>query len=316
MSVIRSAGLRGFRDDRRGARAATPRRTPRRPVCRSRRWTPTTCWCPTWRWPRSSRSPRASSTGPTSGCSSPAGRTSACSAPLALAIQNSPDARRRARVHVAVPLRARAVAQPQPGPRPVRRPGRGGAALRHWRRATWRRCRAPTSGSGSCTGPSSRWWTSATGCAPWSCPTGRRRRWTVYEEFFGVPVRVARPAAMLRVPSGLAGRSLAGGDPSIRRLALAFLDQQAAESGPNLVPKVRGRSSSPSAPRPPTSSRSPGCSRMHPRTLQRRLADEGTDVRRDPRRGAPAAGPSLPDHHRHAAQPGRGAASASPSSRR
>ena len=99
---------------------------------------------------------------------------------------------------------------------------------------------------------------------------------SAYEEFFGVPVRVARPAALLRVPGSLAGASLAGGDPSIRRLALAFLAQQAAESGPNLTPKVRG-----------AVQQSLGTSRtdigsvssllaMHPRTLQRRLAEEGT----------------------------------------
>ena len=99
---------------------------------------------------------------------------------------------------------------------------------------------------------------------------------SVYEAFFGVPVRVRRPSAMLRVPSDLAGRPVTGGDPSIRRLALAFLDQQAAESGPNLVPKVRG-----------AVQQSLGTARadidsvarlltLHPRTLQRRLAEEGT----------------------------------------
>lgn len=98
----------------------------------------------------------------------------------------------------------------------------------------------------------------------------------VYERFFGVPVRVARPAAMLRVPRDLAGRSLVGGDPSIRRLALAFLDQQAAESGPNLVPKVRGAVQQ-SLGTAPTDIESVGrLLALHPRTLQRRLADEGT----------------------------------------
>ena len=110
---------------------------------------------------------------------------------------------------------------------------------------------------------------------------------SVYESFFGVPVRVGKPAAMLRVPSSLAAQPLTGGDPSIRRLALAFLDQQAAESGSNLVPKVRG-----------AVQQSLGTARadidsvarllaLHPRTLQRRLAEEDTtfaeildDVRR------------------------------------
>jgi AraC-like DNA-binding protein len=98
----------------------------------------------------------------------------------------------------------------------------------------------------------------------------------VYEEFFGVPVRVGRPAAMLRVPTGLAGRSLAGGDPSIRRLALAFLAQQAAESGPNLVPKVRGAVQQSLGTAPADIESVARLLAMHPRTLQRRLADEGT----------------------------------------
>ncbi len=109
----------------------------------------------------------------------------------------------------------------------------------------------------------------------------------VYEEFFGVQVRVARPSAMLRVPSGLAGQSLAGGDPSIRRLALAFLDQQAAESGPNLVPKVRGAIQQSLGTAPADLESVARLLALHPRTLQRRLADEGTgfgavldDVRR------------------------------------
>ena len=118
----------------------------------------------------------------------------------------------------------------------------------------------------------------------------------------------ARPAALLRVPSALADRSLAGGDPGLRRLALAFLDQQAAESGPNLVPKVRGAVQQSLGTAPPTSRRSPGCSAMHPRTLQRRLAEEGASFAGHPRRRAAPARPPLPDDDRHAAQPGRRAA--------
>ena len=98
----------------------------------------------------------------------------------------------------------------------------------------------------------------------------------VYEAFFGVPVRVGRPAAMLRVPSSLGGRPVTGGDPSIRRLALAFLDQQAAESGSNLAAKVRGavRQSLGTA---PVDIASVGrLLAVHPRTLQRRLVEEQT----------------------------------------
>ena len=108
-----------------------------------------------------------------------------------------------------------------------------------------------------------------------------------YEEFFGVPVRVARPVAMLRVPSSLAGASLTGGDPSIRRLALAFLAQQAAQSGPEVGPKVRGAVQQSLGTAPTDIGSVARLLAMHPRTLQRRLAEEGTsfaeivdDVRR------------------------------------
>ena len=108
-----------------------------------------------------------------------------------------------------------------------------------------------------------------------------------HEEFFGTTVRIARPAALLRVPSELATRSLHGGDPALRRLALAFLDQQAAESGPNLVPKVRGAVQQSLGTAPADIESVARLLAMHPRTLQRRLADEGSgfagildDVRR------------------------------------
>jgi AraC-like DNA-binding protein len=98
----------------------------------------------------------------------------------------------------------------------------------------------------------------------------------VYEEFFGVPVRVARPAAMLRVPRSLAAKPLTGGDEVVRRMALAALAEQAAVAGPNLAPRVRGAIQQSMGTAPADIGAVARLLALHPRTLQRRLADEGT----------------------------------------
>ena len=110
---------------------------------------------------------------------------------------------------------------------------------------------------------------------------------SVYEAFFGVPVRVGRPAAALRVPRSLGDRPLAGGDENVRRLALAFLAEQAIESGPGLAQRVRRALQQSLGTAPPEIGAVARMLSLHPRTLQRRLADEGTtfasildDVRR------------------------------------
>lgn len=110
----------------------------------------------------------------------------------------------------------------------------------------------------------------------------------VYERFFGVAVRPGRAAALLRVPATLAARPLHGGDDALRRLALAFLAQSGPGGGPEVSPRVRAIVGQSLGTGVPTVSGAAHLLSMHPRTLQRRLADEGTsfgaildDARRD-----------------------------------
>ena len=97
-----------------------------------------------------------------------------------------------------------------------------------------------------------------------------------YEEFFGARVRFDRPAAMLRLPSSLGALPIAGRDEAVRRLALEFLDRQSPTTDDRLTPRVHG------AVRPLLGTGTPGLVAvarllgLHPRTLQRRLAVEGT----------------------------------------
>ncbi|WP_024802562.1 AraC family transcriptional regulator [Nocardia sp. BMG51109] len=118
---------------------------------------------------------------------------------------------------------------------------------------------------------------------PYRPPAAR----AVYEEFFGAPVRFERPAAVLRVPSSLTTRAVAGGDETLRRLALAFLAEQSAGAGASVEPKVRAAVRQLLGTATPEISTVARLLTMHPRTLQRRLAAEGTsfaavldDVRR------------------------------------
>ncbi len=97
-----------------------------------------------------------------------------------------------------------------------------------------------------------------------------------YEELFGAAVRFGRPAALLRVPSSLLSRPLHGVDGTLRARALDFLSRRAPEPGPAVTARVRvvldqalGTGSAELA----------DVARVlavHPRTLQRALAAEGT----------------------------------------
>ncbi len=110
---------------------------------------------------------------------------------------------------------------------------------------------------------------------------------SVYERFFGAPVRAGRRDALLRVPSSLAARRLSGGDEQLHRLAMEFLAQQTATTGSSVVPTVRAAVKQLLGTTPPEIGVVAGLLAMHPRTLQRRLSAEGTtfaavldDVRR------------------------------------
>ncbi|MCH1866176.1 AraC family transcriptional regulator [Nocardioides sp. CFH 31398] len=110
---------------------------------------------------------------------------------------------------------------------------------------------------------------------------------STYEEFFGARVRFDRPVALLRLPSSLRALPLAGRDDTVRRVALDYLARQVPAPGQDLTPRVRGavrQLLGTTAPEVGVVSR---LLDLHPRTLQRRLADEGTsftavtdDVRR------------------------------------
>lgn len=95
----------------------------------------------------------------------------------------------------------------------------------------------------------------------------------VYEQFFGTQVRIGRPAAMLRVPRSLAERSLSRGDEHLRHLALAFL---AERSRSDLLPQVRAAVRQSLGTAPPEIGAVARMLTVHPRTLQRRLRAEGT----------------------------------------
>ena len=109
-----------------------------------------------------------------------------------------------------------------------------------------------------------------------------------YTDFFGAEVRFGRPASLLRVPRSLLDRPLAGVDGTLRDIALDYLHSHFPEPGRVVAPQVRttiDRMLGTSPPRIDSAARLLG---MHARTLQRRLAAEGTsfeslldDARRD-----------------------------------
>lgn len=99
---------------------------------------------------------------------------------------------------------------------------------------------------------------------------------SVYEEFFGARVRFGRPAALLRLPSSLGDLPLAVHDESVRQMALDFLERQSPAGNVLLTSRTEG------ALQQLLGTGSAGIDDvarlldLHPRTLQRRLADEGT----------------------------------------
>lgn len=98
----------------------------------------------------------------------------------------------------------------------------------------------------------------------------------VYEEFFGVPVRLGRPAALLRLPAALAGLPMPHGDDRLHDLALAYLAGQAPQPQSDLVTQVRAAVRQSLGTVHPDIDAVAGLLNLHPRTLQRRLSREGT----------------------------------------
>lgn len=96
-----------------------------------------------------------------------------------------------------------------------------------------------------------------------------------YEQAFGAPVRFNAPEALSRIPAGLLKQPLGSVDATLRQLALAYLSRQQPQPGAVVSSKVRGvlRQSLGTG-----STDIVDIARtlaVHPRTLQRQLADEG-----------------------------------------
>ncbi|MEX5293994.1 AraC family transcriptional regulator [Kocuria sp. CPCC 205268] len=96
-----------------------------------------------------------------------------------------------------------------------------------------------------------------------------------YERFFGAPVRTGRPEVLLRIPTSTLARPLHG-DAGVRQVALAFLDTQLPGSGSAWAPRVRGVLVQLLGTTAPEIGAVARVLELHPRTLQRRLAEEGT----------------------------------------
>lgn len=111
-----------------------------------------------------------------------------------------------------------------------------------------------------------------------------------YLDFFGVDVRFGSGTAALRVERQLLDAQFAGADEGIRRFAIEYLARQYPDPSSTVAVQVRRvlAGSLGVAVAVPSLGSSARLLRMHPRTLQRRLAQEGTtheaildDVRRE-----------------------------------
>jgi AraC-like DNA-binding protein len=112
---------------------------------------------------------------------------------------------------------------------------------------------------------------------------------STYKSFFGAPVRVDRPVALLRVPASIHRQPLSGGgNVHLRHLAEAFLAEQLPDRNSRATaPRVRAAIQQTLGTASTDITSVAAMLSMHPRTLQRRLASEKTsfatlldDVRR------------------------------------
>jgi AraC-like DNA-binding protein len=99
---------------------------------------------------------------------------------------------------------------------------------------------------------------------------------STYEDYFRAPVRVNRPVAALRVPSSIGALPIAGSEGSVHQLALAYLTEQRAGDGSNVVARVSAAVRLALGPTPPDIVEIARVLAMHPRTLQRQLATENS----------------------------------------
>lgn len=97
-----------------------------------------------------------------------------------------------------------------------------------------------------------------------------------YDEFFGARVRFGRPHALLRLPVSLGALPLTGRDEALRRLALDFLVRQEPAGTDPVTAQVRGTVRQLLGTTPPELGAVARFLGLHPRSLQRRLAEEGS----------------------------------------
>jgi AraC-like DNA-binding protein len=108
-----------------------------------------------------------------------------------------------------------------------------------------------------------------------------------YTAFFRTDVRFDRPAAVLRVPSGLATTAVPGGNQVLRDIAVDYLASHFPAPDRSVTDRVRLLAAEALGSSPVEVGAIARLLRLHPRTLQRRLAAEWTtfeaildDVRR------------------------------------
>lgn len=112
---------------------------------------------------------------------------------------------------------------------------------------------------------------------PYEPPAGLR----VYEQFYGAPVRTGRSAALLRVSAGAASIPVRTRDDDMQQMALAMLHHRSPGTGSSeCAPMVYSALAQSLSTAPPDIAAVADLLALHPRTLQRRLAREGTSFSR------------------------------------
>lgn len=111
---------------------------------------------------------------------------------------------------------------------------------------------------------------------------------STYTDYFGADVRFGRPRAALRVPAALLSAPVDGSNPVLRSIVLDYLESRYDDPSLGVTARVRGNLQEALGTSPPRLETVARWLRLHPRTLQRHLADEGTtfeavldDVRRE-----------------------------------
>lgn len=97
-----------------------------------------------------------------------------------------------------------------------------------------------------------------------------------YTEFFGTDVRFGRPTGALRVERHVLDKQFRTADEAIRQLAVGYLADHYADPGREVSTQVRRALSGSLGVAPPALAGVARLLSVHPRTLQRQLAGEGT----------------------------------------